>query len=92
MFNKQNLIDTVHAENGGSRSHSERIVDLMLNTLKDQVKAGKKVSMAGFGIFTMKSVKGRTTRNPRTGETAQVEPHFKVKFAPASAFKDFINQ
>lgn len=92
MFNKQNLIDIVHAENGGSRSHSERIVDLVLNTLKDQVKTGDKVSMAGFGIFTMKSVKGRVARNPKTGAAAKVAPHFKVKFTPASAFKEFINQ
>lgn len=92
MFNKQNLIDAVHAENGGSRSNAERIVEVIFSTLKDQVKAGKKVSMAGFGIFSMKGVKGKTARNPRTGESVKVAPHNKARFAPAKAFKEFINQ
>lgn len=91
MFNKQNLIDAVHSENGGSRAGAERLVDLILNTVKEQVKTGKKVSLAGFGIFNSKKVKGRVGRNPRTGESVKVAPRTKVKFTPAKAFKEFVN-
>lgn len=91
MFNKQNLIDEVHAENGGSRAGAERTVDVVLNSIKKQVKSGNKVSLAGFGIFTQKAVKGRNGRNPRTGEAVKIEPYNKVKFAPAKGFKEFIN-
>lgn len=91
MYNKQNLIDAVHIENGGSRASAERIVDTVLDTLKTQVKAGVKVSLAGFGIFSSKQVKGRQGRNPRTGESVKVAPRTKIKFAPAKAFKEFVN-
>lgn len=91
MFNKQNLIDEVHKENGGSRAGAERVVDLVLNTVKEQVKEGNKVSLAGFGIFNSKQVKGRVGRNPRTGESVKVAPRTKVKFTPAKGFKEFVN-
>ena len=82
MYNKQNLVDAVHAENGGSRASAERIVDTVLVAVKEQVKEGNKVSLAGFGIFTSKKVKGRVGRNPRTGESVKVAPRTKVKFTP----------
>lgn len=91
MFNKQNLIDEVHKEHGGSRAGAERVVDLVLNTVKEQVKDGNKVSLAGFGIFNSKQVKGRVGRNPRTGESVKVAPRTKVKFTPAKGFKEFVN-
>jgi len=91
MFNKQNLIDEVHKEHGGSRAGAERVVELVLSTVREQVKAGKKVSLAGFGIFTSKDVKGRVGRNPRTGESVKVAARTKIKFAPAKSFKEFVN-
>lgn len=91
MFNKQNLIDVVHEENGGSRAGAERTVDLVLETIKTQVKGGKKVSLAGFGIFTKKAMSAKTARNPRTGEPVKVPAHSKAKFVPAKGFKELIN-
>lgn len=91
MFNKQNLVDVVHEENGGSRAGAERTVDLVLETIKDQVHGGEKVSLAGFGIFTKKDMKAKTARNPRTGEPVKVPAHSKAKFVPAKGFKELIN-
>lgn len=92
MYNKQNLIDAVHAENGGSRANAERVVDKVLYEIKNAVNRKDKVSLAGFGILTIKQVKGRTGRNPRTGEAVQVEPHNKIKFTPAKSFKSLVNE
>lgn len=91
MYNKQNLIDAVHAENGGSRASAERVVETMFEAIRNAVKSGQKVSLAGFGILSVKSVKGRVGRNPRTGESVKVAPHNKVKFAPAKGFKELVN-
>lgn len=91
VFNKQDLVDAVHSENGGSRYSAERTVDLIINTIKNNVKLGAKVSIAGFGIFTKKAMSAKTARNPRTGETVKVPAQNKAKFAPAKGFKEFIN-
>jgi DNA-binding protein HU-beta len=90
-MNKQDLIQIVHADNGGSRAGAERLVDLVFNTIKERVKSSEKVSIAGFGIFTAKSMKSRDARNPRTGESVKVPSHTKAKFVPAKKFKQFIN-
>lgn len=91
MFNKNDLTEIVHAENGGSRAGAERIVDLVFKTIKEKVKEGEKVSFAGFGIFSSKVMKAKVARNPRTGEAVKVKSHNKAKFTPAKAFKEFIN-
>lgn len=91
-MNKQDLIEIVHADQGGSRANTERLVDLVFNTIKERVKSEQKVSIAGFGIFTSKTMKGRDARNPRTGESVKVPSHRKAKFAPAKKFKLFINK
>lgn len=91
MFNKQNLIEKVRQTGSVSGVQAERIVDVMLDSLKSAVKKGDKVSIAGLGIFIKKQVKGRVGRNPRTGESVKIAPHSKVKFTPAKSFKEFVN-
>jgi DNA-binding protein HU-beta len=53
-------------------------------------RKGEEVSIAGLGIFAVKTRAARTARNPRTGETVQV-PSMKVpKFRAAKALKDAV--
>lgn len=93
MFNKQNLIDAVQQTgNVATRAAAERVVDTVFETVKHAVNRKEKVSLAGLGIFTLKQVKGRKGRNPRTGESVQIASHNKVKFTPAKAFKELVNE
>lgn len=50
--------------------------------------SGDRVSLAGFGIFDKKAVSARTVRNPRTGESIEMQASHKVKFTVAKAFKE----
>lgn len=91
MFNKQSLSLEVHSVLGGSKVQAEGIVETVFASIRNAVLKGEKVSLAGFGIFTKKQVKGRNGRNPKTGESVTVAPHTKIKFAPAKSFKEFVN-
>jgi len=61
-------------------------VELIVTTIFEQIAAalarGERVEMRGFGAFTVKQRNARIGRNPRTGETVQVDekaaPHFKA--------------
>jgi DNA-binding protein HU-beta len=62
----------------------------MINTIVGSLKKGEEVSIAGLGIFSVKTRAARQARNPRTGETLQV-PAMKVpKFRAAKALKDAV--
>jgi integration host factor subunit beta len=60
----------------------ERIVNRVLDEIVDAMKSGSRVELRGFGAFSIKERTGRTGRNPRTGESVEVDakrvPFFKT--------------
>ncbi len=89
-MNKASLVETIHGVLGGTKVQAEQVVDTLFDTIVGALKKGDEVSVAGFGIFTVKARAARTARNPRTGETVNV-PAMKVpKFKAAKALKDAV--
>ena len=86
-MNKASIVEAVHAKLGGTKVQAEEAVDTMLESIIGSLKKGEEVSIAGLGIF---SVKTRAARNPRTGATVNV-PSMKVpKFRAAKALKEAV--
>ena len=46
----------------------ERLIDIILEDIKNTLKRGERVELRGFGIFSSKIQKSRISRNPKTGE------------------------
>ena len=89
-MNKQGIAEAVHAKIGGTKVSAEQAVDTMIETIVNTLKKGEEVSIAGLGIFSVKSRAARQARNPRTGESISV-PAMKVpKFRAAKALKDSV--
>jgi DNA-binding protein HU-beta len=89
-MNKQGIVEAIHTVLGGTKVQAEQVVDKVIDSIVDSLKKGEEVSIAGLGIFSVKSRAARTARNPRTGATVQV-PAMKVpKFRAAKALKDAV--
>ncbi|OHA23192.1 MAG: DNA-binding protein HU [Candidatus Taylorbacteria bacterium RIFCSPLOWO2_02_FULL_43_11] len=89
-MNKQSIVEAVHAKLGGTKVQAEQVVDTVIETIVGSLKKGDDVSIAGLGIFAVKTRAARTARNPRTGESVQV-PAMKVpKFRASKALKDAV--
>lgn len=89
-MNKAAIVEAVHAKLDGTKVQAEQVVDEVINSIINSLKKGDEVSIAGLGIFSVKTRAARTARNPRTGETVQV-PSMKVpKFRAAKALKDAV--
>ena len=60
----------------------ERIVSTVFEEISRALANGDRVELRGFGAFSVKKRPARVGRNPRTGETVQVEekhvPYFKT--------------
>lgn len=89
-MNKQAIVDAIHEDLGGTRAASERVVDKVFDTIVGALKGGDEVSVAGFGIFSVKQRAARKARNPRTGEMVNVPATKAPKFRPAKALKDAV--
>lgn len=70
---------------------NDKDVKAIFEAIKDEVTAGNKVDIAGFGSFQIADRAARTARNPQTGETIQVAAKKTVKFKVSKTFKDVLN-
>jgi integration host factor subunit beta len=60
----------------------EKVVSIILNEIKQNLKRGDRVELRGFGMFSTNIQKPRISRNPRTGEKVNTLEkktiHFKM--------------
>jgi DNA-binding protein HU-beta len=90
LMNKQALAEWVHAKLGGTKVQAEEVVDGMFEAIVGTLKKGGEVSIAGFGIFSVKPRAARMARNPKTGEAVKVAATKVPKFRAAKALKDAV--
>ena len=90
-MNRSELVDAVGAATGLDRHQSEGAVKALVDSVVDEIKAGGKVQIFGFGTFTPTSRAARVGRNPQTGEAVNIAASTGVRFAPAAALKAALN-
>ena len=90
-MNKNDLIASVASSAGLSKSDATRSLESLLDTITNALKRGEKVSIVGFGNFSVNERKATTGRNPRTGESIQIAASKRPKFTVGKALKDAVN-
>jgi DNA-binding protein HU-beta len=89
-MNKQAIAELVQAKLGGTKVQAEEVVDTIFDAIIATMKKGGEVSVAGFGIFSVKGRPARMARNPKTGEQVKVAAKKVPKFRPAKGLKDAV--
>ena len=69
----------------------ERIVNTVFEEVTDAMSRGDRVELRGFGAFSVKQRDSRVGRNPRTGETVQVEEKHVPFFKTGKLLRDRMN-
>ncbi|HHX07262.1 MAG TPA: HU family DNA-binding protein [Erysipelothrix sp.] len=91
-FNKKALADAVAERLDYTKKAAGDIVDLVLDEIKDQLVAGNKVDLAGFGRFEVKDRAERDGFNPQTKEKIKIPASKALTFKVAKALKEDINK
>jgi DNA-binding protein HU-beta len=86
---KQDLIDKV-AKTGMTKKQAGAAVNAILDSIKDSLASGEKVSLVGFGSFSVKKRAARTGRNPRTGAALKIKAKKVPVFKAGKALKDAV--
>ena len=87
---KVELIDKVAEGLGLPKREIEKMLEKLISTIQNALKAGQKVSVAGLGTFVVKEKKARISRNPKTGESVQVPAKKAPKFRPGKELKEIV--
>ena len=69
----------------------EAVVNAILGKIADALTAGERVEIRGFGSFSVKDLRARQGRNPRTGESVAVKEKKAVAFRPGKEMKQRVN-
>ena len=88
---KADFIADIVEKTGMTKKESEASLKAILEVLQENVSAGKRVNLQGFGTFTLKERAARKGRNPRTGEEIAIAASKTPGFSASKSWKDEIN-
>jgi DNA-binding protein HU-beta len=92
MMNKKALISAVAEQTGLSKKDVESAFGAIFQKIKNVLAEGHKISIKGFGTFSIKERKAKTGRHPKTGQTLQIPAREVPVFKAGSQLKDVIAQ
>jgi len=81
---KAELINAMAEKAGMSKVQAKKALDAMMVATTETLKKGEKVSLLGFGTFSVSERPARKGRNPRTGEVIKIKAKKSVKFKAGS--------
>ncbi|MCX8030090.1 MAG: HU family DNA-binding protein [Thermodesulfovibrionales bacterium] len=87
---KAELIDKIATGAGISKAVASKCLDAMIDSVKGALKKGQKVTLVGFGTFSVSKRKARKGRNPRTGEEIKIPATKVPKFTAGKSLKDAV--
>ena len=89
---KADIIESIYEKVGLSKEESSRIVELVLQTLKDTLENGEKVKISAFGNFVVRTKRSRRGRNPQTGDEIQITARKVLTFKSSPILKRALNE
>ncbi|OJW80262.1 MAG: DNA-binding protein HU [Bacteroidetes bacterium 46-16] len=85
-MNKAELIDQIAKNAGLTKSQANDALDSFTDSVVAALKKGDKVTLVGFGTFSVTERSARNGRNPQTGETIKIKARKTPKFKAGSEF------
>jgi DNA-binding protein HU-beta len=89
-MNKAELIEAIAAEAGLSKADAKKAVDAFVGATASALKKGGRVSLVGFGSFSVSERAARTGRNPQTGKEIKIAAKKVVRFKAGSELSDAV--
>jgi len=79
-MNKAELVDVVARDTDVSKTLARKVLDSTIDAVTKSLKKGDKVTLVGFGTFSIMKRKARNGRNPQTGKVIKIPAKKVAKF------------
>ena len=87
-MNKADLVGKIAESAGITKAAAEKALAGVVDAIGQALQSGDKVSVAGFGTFSVTQREEREGRNPATGKKIRIPAKKVVKFKPAAKLAD----
>ena len=89
---KTRFIAEVAERAGVSKKDARRIVETMLDVIRERLQQGDKVVLTGFGTFEVRSRQERQGVNPKTREAMRIPATRTPGFSASNSLKGAVRQ
>jgi len=91
-MNKSELVSAMAAKTELSKKDAEKALKALIDVVSDELAAGGKIQLVGFGTFEVSERAARTGRNPQTGKEMKIPASKAPRFKAGKALKDTVNK
>ena len=91
IMNKSELIDAMAADAGITKAAAKLALESFLGNVGTTLKGGGRVSLVGFGSWSVSNRAARDGRNPQTGDTIKIAAKNVVKFKAGAELSGSVN-
>lgn len=89
-MNKTEFISAVSAKSGLSKTDAKKAVEAFIETVSNEMQAGGKIALLGFGSFSVTEKAARKGVNPKTKQPIEISARKAVKFKAGVELNDKI--
>jgi len=89
-MNKTDLINKMADSAKITKTQAGAALDAMTKAITTTLKKGDKVTLIGFGTFSVSKRSARTGRNPRTGKEIKISAKKVARFKPGKSLSDTV--
>ena len=75
-----------------NKKEAELIVNTIFDSIRDSLTAGERVEIRGFGSFSIRERDARLARNPKTGESVNIDGKKVPFFKTGKELKELVDQ
>lgn len=90
-MNKSDLIDAMAADAGITKAAAKLALESFLANVGNSLKGGNRVSLVGFGSWSVSKRAARDGRNPQTGKAIKIKAKNVVKFKAGADLEGSLN-
>ena len=91
-MNKRDLIEKIAGEHQITKKQANLIIDSLTSAVVTTLRKGGKVTLSGFGSFSVYTRLERNGRNPVTGGIMKIKAAKTVRFKSGKEFSELINK
>jgi len=89
-MNKSELVERMASASGVSKAAAEKALNGMLDAISSALSTGDKVTLVGFGTFSVAKRAARQGRNPQTGKVIKIAARNVARFKAGSKLSDAV--
>lgn len=89
---KEKIVDAMRSKLGYDLKPAKELLELLLETMKDELESGRNVKISNFGKWSVKDKRSRMGRNPNTGDRLKLTARRVVTFSVSDNLRDKVNR